>query len=106
MIIIIGLSIARNVILKLFFVYFILTCLNISTGQFTRCAKMDSDEFTLFDRAQLLLHPSTLWNSCWHFPIKCHKMYTYKARGVVIPHGLGITIGLQQGIRCNNLILQ
>ena len=29
-------------------VNFILTCLNISTGQFTRCAEMDSDEFTLF----------------------------------------------------------
>ena len=35
-------------------VNFILTCLNISTGQFTRCAEMDSDEFTLFDRAQFV----------------------------------------------------
>ena len=28
----------------------ILTCLNISTGQSTGSAEMDSDEFTLFDR--------------------------------------------------------
>ena len=58
MIIIVELYITRNVILKLFFVYFILTCLDISTGQFTRCAKMDSDEFTLFDRiAQFVASP-------------------------------------------------
>ena len=38
--------------------------------------------------------------------VQAEVLHTYKARGVVIPHGLGITVGLQQGIGCNNLVLQ
>ena len=67
---------------------------------------MDSDEFTLFDMTQLVaIVKVTLWNHC-KFSHKMSFFYTYKARGVVIPHSLGITIGLQQGIGCNDLILQ
>ena len=33
------------------FGYKILTRLNVSTGQFTSCTEMDSDEFTLFRKA-------------------------------------------------------
>ena len=65
---------------------------------------MDSDEFTLFDIiAQLVA--SLYYNYC-RFSHTKMIFFTYKARGVVIPHGLGVTIGLQQGIGCNDLILQ
>ena len=84
---------------------FILTCFNISTGQFAICVEMDSDEFTLLDIQHNLLHLSTLWNYS-RFSHQMTVCYTYKARGVVIPHCLGITVGLQQGIGSNNLVLQ
>ncbi len=34
------------------------------------------------------------------------KRWTYKTRGVVIPHSLGITISLKQRVGSNNLILK
>lgn len=33
-------------------------------------------------------------------------LYTYETRGVVISHGFGITVGLQQRVGSNNLVLQ
>ena len=66
MIIMIELYITRNVILKLIFVYIILTCLDISTGEFTAIVEMDSDEFTLFQNSTIwekkYVNPSASWN--------------------------------------------
>ena len=37
--------------------------------------------------------------------VQAEMLHTYKARGVVIPHGLGITVGLQQGVGSDDLVL-
>ena len=90
----------------------ILTCLNISTGQFAAIVEPDSDEFTLFHKAWFVNKTKNkqkfLYIMKWlqDFSLNNELFYTYKARGVVIPHSLGVTIGLQQGVGCNDLILQ
>ena len=38
--------------------------------------------------------------------VQAKVLHTYKARRVVIPHSFGITIGLQQGVGSNDLVLQ
>ena len=66
---------------------------------------MDSDEFTLDNEIINNMRIFSFSNS-EKKESQAISTITYKTRGVVIPHSLGITIGLQQRVGCNDLVLK
>lgn len=81
----------------------LLTCLDISTGQFAGCAKMNSDEFTLLMKAGQIWRGQKEERSRL---VDKKTFGTYKTGRVVIPHSFGITICFQEGVSSNDLILK